>query len=149
MPALLTDAELEAVQRRAQGATRERMLRELVEAPRRRYRDAPLVLVLEDLHWSDSATVDLLAMLARRREPRACWSSGRTGRPTWPRAAHPLKAVKQELQLHGHCEELALDFLSEAAVGEYLARRFPAACRFTADLARVLHENTTAIRSSW
>ena len=30
--------------------------------------DSPLVLVLEDLHWSDSATIDLLAMLARRRE---------------------------------------------------------------------------------
>jgi hypothetical protein len=27
---------------------------------------------------------------------------------------HPLKGVKQELQVHGQCEELALDFLSEA-----------------------------------
>ena len=68
LPALLTDQELEAVQRRAQGATRERMLRELVEALDALGRDAPLVLVLEDLHWSDSATIDLLAMLARRRE---------------------------------------------------------------------------------
>ena len=32
LPALLTDHDLEAVQRRAQGATRDRMLRELVEA---------------------------------------------------------------------------------------------------------------------
>ena len=64
----LTDEDLEAVQRRAQGATRERMLRELVEALDILTVDAPLVLVLEDLHWSDSATVDLLAMLARRRE---------------------------------------------------------------------------------
>ena len=32
MPGLVGDAELEAVQRRAQGATRERMLRELAEA---------------------------------------------------------------------------------------------------------------------
>ena len=37
---------------------------------------------------------------------------------------HHLKQVMQELQLHGQCEELALDFLSEAAVGDYLARRF-------------------------
>ena len=31
--------------------------------------EQPLVLVLEDLHWSDAATLDLLAWLARRREP--------------------------------------------------------------------------------
>src|SRR5262249_58892249 len=31
-----------------------------------------------------------------------------------------------ELQLHGQCEELALDFLSEAAVAEYLVQRFGA-----------------------
>ena len=29
----------------------------------------PLVLVLEDLHWSDYSTLNVLAMLARRREP--------------------------------------------------------------------------------
>jgi hypothetical protein len=29
----------------------------------------PLLLVLEDLHWSDYATLDLLALLARRRTP--------------------------------------------------------------------------------
>ena len=68
LPALLTDQELHAVQRRVEGSTRERMLRELVEALDVLGNDAPLVLVLEDLHWSDSATIDLLSMLARRRE---------------------------------------------------------------------------------
>jgi len=29
----------------------------------------PLVLVLEDVHWSDYSTLDLLSVLARRREP--------------------------------------------------------------------------------
>src|SRR5262249_43385204 len=37
---------------------------------------------------------------------------------------HPLKGVKQELQLHGQCEGLALDFLTEEDVAEYLAVRF-------------------------
>ena len=37
-------------------------------------RERPLLLVLEDLHWADGATVDLLAWLARRREPVACSS---------------------------------------------------------------------------
>ena len=29
----------------------------------------PLILVLEDLHWSDYSTLDLIAFLARRRDP--------------------------------------------------------------------------------
>src|SRR6185369_7196872 len=29
----------------------------------------PLVLVLEDVHWSDYSTLDLLSVLAQRREP--------------------------------------------------------------------------------
>src|SRR5262249_6295791 len=69
LPSLLTDGDLEAVQQRVQGATRERMLRELVEALDALTAEEPLVLLLEDLHWSDSATIDLLAMLARRAEP--------------------------------------------------------------------------------
>ena len=69
LPALLSPEELEAVQRRIQGATRERMLREITEAVDVLSVAQPLVLVLEDLHWSDPSTVELLAMLARRREP--------------------------------------------------------------------------------
>jgi hypothetical protein len=49
--------------------------------------------------------------------------------------------VKQELQMHGQCEELALDYLSEDAVREYLERRFPEAS-FAPGFARVLRENT-------
>ncbi len=69
MPALLDTAELEALQRRTHGATRERMLRELAEALEVITAERPLVLVLEDLHWSDVSTLDLLSMLARRQEP--------------------------------------------------------------------------------
>src|SRR5258705_415424 len=61
LPALLTDDELAAVQRRAQGTTRERMLRELIEALDALGMHAPLVLLLEDPHWGDPATHDLVA----------------------------------------------------------------------------------------
>ena len=61
-------AELEELQRRTAGVTRERMLRELAEALEVITAERPLVLVLEDLHWSDVSTLDLLSMLARRQE---------------------------------------------------------------------------------
>ena len=141
LPALLTDRDLEVVQRRAQGATSDRMLRELVEALDALSSEAPLVLVLEDLHWSDSATVDLLAMLARRREPARLLVLG-TYRPADVAGTrHALWSVKQELQLHGHCEEMPLDFLSVADVGQYLARRFPQH-QFPPQLGVILHRNT-------
>ena len=49
--------------------TRERMLREMAEAIEAMTAEAPLMIVLEDLHWSDFSTLDLIAFLARRRDP--------------------------------------------------------------------------------
>jgi DNA-binding winged helix-turn-helix (wHTH) protein/predicted ATPase len=141
LPALLSDEELEAVQRRALGATRERMLRELTEGLDALSADAPLVLVLEDLHWSDSATIELLAMLARRREPSRLLVVG-TYRPADVAASgHPLKEAKRELELHGRCEEIALEFLGVDDVAEYLSRRFGRQ-RWPAELPRALHRRT-------
>jgi predicted ATPase len=142
LPALLADADLEAVERRALGSTRERMLRELVEALDALCSERPLVLLLEDLHWSDSATIDLLAMFARRRDPARLLILG-TYRPADVAAGeHPLKPVKQELQLHGHCEELTLEFLGEAAVGDFLSARLPGTS-FPERLVQVLHRDTS------
>jgi class 3 adenylate cyclase len=98
MPALLTAPELEALQRKTQGATRERMLRELAEAVERLTAERPLVLWLEDLHWCDVSTLDWLAFVARRREQARLLVIG-TYRPVDVLVqGHPLRAVKQELQ---------------------------------------------------
>src|SRR5262249_12343770 len=61
LPALVSAAELEALQRRVAGATRERMLREAADVLEILTAETMLVLVLEDLHWSDNATIDLLS----------------------------------------------------------------------------------------
>ena len=50
-------------------STKQRMLREMAEALEALTAEVPLVLVLEDLHWGDYSTLDLIASLARRREP--------------------------------------------------------------------------------
>jgi DNA-binding winged helix-turn-helix (wHTH) protein len=69
LPALLSAAEFETLQRRLGGTTRERMLRELAEAVEVLSIERPLLLVLEDLHWSDTATLEWLGYVARR----SCW----------------------------------------------------------------------------
>src|SRR5262245_29282384 len=58
----------EALQRQLLGVTKERMLREMGEALEALTTKTPLILVLEDLHWGDGATLDLLGMLGRRQE---------------------------------------------------------------------------------
>ncbi len=65
--------------------------------------------------------------MARRREPARLLVIG-TYRPVDVLVReHPLRAMKQELQTHGDCAELLLDFLSEEDVAEYLTRQFPLA----------------------
>ena len=127
MPTLLTPAELEEVQRKVPGASQERMLREMSEGLEVLTEQIPFILVLEDLHWSDVSTLDLLSSLAQRTEPARLLIIG-TYRPEEGLAeGHPLRAITQEIQGHGQCQELALPLLSEAAVREYIQQRFPTA----------------------
>ena len=124
---------------RVLGTTQERMLREMAEALNVVTAAQPLVLVLEDLHWSDYATLDLLAALARRREPARFLLLGTYRPPDALHRGHPLQTVTHELHMHGQCAELPLTLLSEAAVADYLAARFPEA-HFPAGLARLVQE---------
>jgi DNA-binding winged helix-turn-helix (wHTH) protein/predicted ATPase len=141
MPALIADDELEAVQRRVQGATRERMLRELADAVEVLTSARPLVLVLEDLQWSDPSTLDLLSSLARRRERARLLVVG-TYRPAEVSGgAHPLAGMKQELQVHDLCAELALRALDAEEVAEVLAARLPREL-LAPHLGRSIHEAT-------
>jgi DNA-binding winged helix-turn-helix (wHTH) protein/predicted ATPase len=141
MPALLNEAERESFQRQVGGGTRERMLREMAEALEALTAEQVLVLWLEDLHWSDYSTLELLAVLARRSERARLLVLG-TYRPVEGLAHdHPLRSVAQELHLHGHCQELALSFLSEDAVRQYLTQRF-ADRPLPAGLEQVIHRHT-------
>jgi DNA-binding winged helix-turn-helix (wHTH) protein/predicted ATPase len=141
MPGLVRATDLEMLRRRMIGVTRERMLRELTEALDLLTAQQPLIIVLEDLHWSDPSTMDLIAVLARRQEPARLLLLGTYRSPEVRRRAHPVHTVTQELQLHGHSVELPLTLLSEDAVAVYLAGRFPGLLRVD-QLARLVHQRT-------
>jgi predicted ATPase len=61
MPGVVNAKEREAFQATVSGASRDGMLREMADALEVLTADRPLVLVLADLHWSDQATLDLIA----------------------------------------------------------------------------------------
>lgn len=120
-PALLKPDQREALQRQIFGATRERMVRELCEALEVLTADSPLVLVLEDLHWVDPSTLDVLSALARRRGNAKLFALV-TYRPVEVILLNsPLKALKQELVIHRLCREIALERLTERDAAEYLS----------------------------
>ncbi|MEQ1886072.1 MAG: AAA family ATPase [Bryobacteraceae bacterium] len=119
-PALLKAEQREELQRQILGATRERMVREICEAFEILTEKSPLVLVLEDMHWVDPSTLDVVSALARRRGSAKLLML-LTYRPLEVILLNnPLKGLKQELVLHRLCREFNLERLNEANVADYL-----------------------------
>jgi len=128
-PSLLKAEQREALQREILGATRERMVREICEALESLTAVNPLAMILEDLHWVDPSTLDLISALARRRGPAKLLVLG-TYRPVDVILLQsPLKALRQDLVMHKLCSEIALERLAESAVARYLAEEFPSCFR--------------------
>ena len=125
LPALASEADRTALQLRDLGATRGRMLREMVDMLDALTSQQPLILILEDLHWSDASTLELLSVLARRHESARLLVIGTSRSVDALVAEHPLRRVQQELQLHDLCNELRLGYLSKREIYTYLATRFP------------------------
>lgn len=141
MPSLLSAKERESLSREVVGASRERMLREIGQALEALASERPLVLILEDLHWSDYSTLDLISYIAAQREPAQLMVIG-TYRPLeLIVSGHPLQAVKQELLAKQHCGELPLAYLDETAIAKYLSVRF-ARNHFPDGLAGLIHQRT-------
>jgi predicted ATPase/DNA-binding winged helix-turn-helix (wHTH) protein len=123
LPSLVSEPELERLQGRLHGLTPARMLRELAEALEVLTADRALVLILEDLQWSDHATVECLASLGQRSEPARLLVLG-TYRPVEVLLrGHPLRGMVQELCGRGHGVDLYVAFLSAADVAAYVAGR--------------------------
>lgn len=125
LPVLIADADRDKLKREVVGAAKERMMREMAEAIEAATVDSTIIFILEDLHWADHSTIDLIAHLARRREWARLLLIG-TYRPADLIVhSHPLRSVTRELQVRGSCSEIALEFLSELGIGQYLTQRYP------------------------
>jgi DNA-binding winged helix-turn-helix (wHTH) protein len=140
LPALVE--ERDALQQEILGATPDRMLREIAEALEALTADTPLVLFLDDLHWSDNATLDFVGLIARRSGPSRLLLVG-AYRPVDVALIRPaLKTMKQELAAKGLCEEIALDFLTPRDADTLIGLRFPGHA-FPAGLADLVHQRTS------
>ncbi len=125
----------------APAASQERLKRELAGFLEDVAGDKPLVLFIEDIHWADASTVDLLAYIVTRLGNSRLFTIV-TFRPSELQLAqHPFLALKLDLQTRGVARELPLTFLTENEVRALLALRFPGSA-FPPELAKLIHART-------
>ncbi|HEY3394222.1 MAG TPA: protein kinase [Lacipirellulaceae bacterium] len=140
-PLASVDPSLSRVLVEAKEAPQERRKRELAVFLREMSRQRPLVMFLDDIHWADPSSVDLLAYLGNKCAGLRVLIV-LTYRPSdLLRSEHPFGQVKLELQGRGDCREIPLPFLSRDDVHHYLSLAF-AGHHFPEELAAVLHART-------
>jgi DNA-binding winged helix-turn-helix (wHTH) protein len=140
-PALLKREHRETLQQEILGATRDRMLREVCEALETIALGATLLVVLEDLHWVDYSTIDLISALARRRSSANIMLVV-TYRPTDIAAPdHPLASLKRDLLARQLGYEVALQPLGEPDIVQYLTAEEPRA-DLPEGLAALVHRHS-------
>jgi tetratricopeptide (TPR) repeat protein len=132
---------IETVQQETIGATKERMMREMGDALSVFATTSPVVLLLEDLHWADPSSVDLLRHLCQRIGNQRLLIAGTFRPEDVERSNHPLKTYKPEMQAHRLCEEIALDSLSPAHIQDYLNVTF-APHNFPPEFATQIYDKT-------
>ena len=141
LPSLLAREDQARLPHAGSGVTPDRMLRELAEAIEALTAARPLVLVLEDLHWSDHATLEWLAYMARRRDSARLLILG-VYRPVDAITRAPaLRAMVAELRHHPQYAELALNSLSAESTAAYLQQRCGEQPMPTA-LLQLVHQRT-------
>lgn len=140
LPSVLQPEEREALQREIFGASRERMIREGCELFETLSREAPLILVFEDIHWSDSTTLDFLSLLARRSEAAALLVLASYRPLDISSQKHSVATLHRELQLRGISSEIAMDPFSPEEITDYLTGRLPGVT--TSNLSQALLTRT-------
>jgi DNA-binding winged helix-turn-helix (wHTH) protein len=117
-----------------------RMKRELLDFCKQISPVHPLVVLIDDFHWADVCSVDLLAFLASRLESTrtlvvVCYRFAEIRINT-----HPFLQVRADLLSRDACMELQLRLLEKKDIEKHLAE-YPQA-QFPEDYAGFLHAKT-------
>lgn len=115
---------VEALRGEVQSPSSPRMLREMGDALEALSAFGPVVLLLEDMHWADPSSSDLLRLLGQRAVARRLLILATLRRSEMLVASHPLENVRRELLAHDQCEALELPLLERAAIARYIDARF-------------------------
>jgi len=124
-----------------QASSQERMKRELAAFLEALSAAVPVILFLDDLHWADLSTVDMLGYLGGRLRTMRLLILVTVRPAELLLGKHPFAQLKLDLQSRGLGRELALGFLDLEAVNQYLQLEFPGH-QFPATFATLIHQRT-------
>jgi DNA-binding winged helix-turn-helix (wHTH) protein len=139
-PALIPADQREALQRDTLGATHARMVREICETLETITAHRTVILLLEDLHWADLPTLDVISSYARRSGPSRLLLIG-TLRSATGISPSTLSRLHQDLVIHDLCSEIKLAPFNPPEVSEYLSLAF-GQVEFADDLAELIHRHS-------
>jgi adenylate cyclase len=107
------------------GGSQERLKREMTALLAEISRIQPVVLCLDDAHWADPSTTDLIGYIARRVDEERILIVA-TCRPSeLVQGRHPFLSLKLDLLARDLCREIVPGFFDEPAIAQYVALQFP------------------------
>ena len=123
-------------------STPARMLREFCDFIEILAEPAPVLLWLEDLHWGDAGTVDLLDTLARRQMNSRLMLIVSYRPVDAAVSGAPVAQLKRSLEVQGLVRELSLEFLDQKDVEHIVAHRLGSSA-LSAELGELLFDQTS------
>ena len=120
MPSCVPADILDSLLARTLGAGRERMTREICDLLQTLARERPLLLVLDDLHWADFSTIDMLSALAQLEGPLRLMIVAVYRSDDASSVRHPVMKLNHTLLLRRACEVIELAPLKPDSVGAWL-----------------------------
>ena len=120
MPSCVPADILDSLLARTLGAGRERMMREICDLLQTLARERPLLLVLDDLHWADFSSIDMLSALAQLKGPLRLMIVAVYRSDDASSVRHPVMKLNHTLLLRRACEVIELAPLKPDSVGAWL-----------------------------
>jgi tetratricopeptide (TPR) repeat protein len=141
MPPANDDSSAARLAAETVGGSQERLKREIATLFDEVSRIQPLVVWIDDAHWADPSTIDLVGYLARRLETARVLLI-LTARPSeLAQTRHPLLPLKLDLLARGLCREVVPGMLDAEAVERYVVLQFPEHT-FPPGFAAIIHQRT-------
>ena len=100
--------------------------RQFVAAVAEISRRQPVVLFIDDFHWADAASVDLIGFLSLRLPQLRVFLLIASRSTELVRSGHPFARLVHELEMKGACDQMPLSLLSFEEVAEYVDATVPA-----------------------
>ena len=141
MPTSENDSSAARLAAETAGGSQERLKREIAALFEEVGRIQPVVVCLDDIHWADPSTIDLIGYLARRLDSARLLFITTVRPSAIAQGRHPFLSVKLDLMSRGLCREIMPPRLDESAIRRYVALQFPEH-GFPSGFSRVIHQRT-------